>query len=200
MLMVPDLLLSLLAFAAVTTFTPGPNVLLVTASGANFGFRRTVPHMLGIIVGFPVMTIAIGLGLGEVFQAEPKLHVVLKYVATAYMLYLAWRIATSQRSKDISAKSRPMTFLEAIAFQWINPKAWIMAIGAIGAYTTVGGNATAETLMIALVFGVVSVPGVGAWALFGTAIGRFLRSDTAMRIFNVTMAILLVASLVPVFV
>lgn len=194
-----DLLVSLLAFTAVTTFTPGPNVLLVTASGANFGFRRTVPHMLGIIVGFPVMTVAIGFGLGQLFKTEPMLQVILKYVATAYLLYLAYRIATAHRSDDVAARARPMTFLEAIAFQWVNPKAWMMAVGAIGAYTTVGGNATAETLLIALVFGAMSVPGVSVWALFGTAIGRFLRSHKAMRIFNLTMAGLLVASLVPVF-
>lgn len=191
--------MSLLAFAAATTFTPGPNVLLVTASGANFGFRRTVPHMLGIIVGFPVMTVAIGLGLGTMFQAQPMLHAALKYVATAYLLYLAYRIATASRDKDVAARARPMTFLEATAFQWVNPKAWMMAIGAIGAYTTVGGSALAETLMISLVFCAVSVPGVGIWTLFGVAIRRFLQSDTAMRVFNLTMAGLLVASLVPIF-
>lgn len=192
--------MSLLAFALVTSLTPGPNLLLVTASGANFGLRRTVPHMLGIIVGFPLMTVAIGLGLGQVFQSLPNLHVALKIAATAYMLYLALRIATARGNKGVPGKARPMTFLEAIAFQWVNPKAWMMAIGAIGAYTTVGGNAVAETLLIALIFGAVSIPGVGAWALFGTAIGRFLHSGPAMRIFNWTMAALLVASLVPMFV
>lgn len=192
--------MSLLAFTLVTSLTPGPNLLLVTASGANFGFRRTVPHMLGIIVGFPLMTVAIGLGLGQVFQSLPSLHLALKVAATAYMIYLAYRIATAQGNNGVSGKARPMTFLEAIAFQWVNPKAWMMATGAIGAYTTVGGNAVRETLLIALVFGAVSIPGVGAWALFGTAIGRFLQSGLAMRIFNWTMAALLAASLVPMFV
>lgn len=191
--------MSLLAFTLVTSLTPGPNLLLVTASGANFGFRRTVPHMLGIIVGFPLMTVAIGLGLGQAFQSLPSLHLALKVAATAYMLYLAYRIATAQGNKGVPGKARPMTFLEAIAFQWVNPKAWMMAIGAIGAYTTVGGNAVTETLLIALIFGAVSIPGVGAWALFGTAIGRLLQSGPAMRIFNWTMAALLVASLLPMF-
>ena len=195
-----DVLFSLLAFTAATTFTPGPNVLLVTASGANFGFRRTLPHMFGVVVGFPLMTVAIGLGLGEMFKATPYLHTILKYVATAYLLYLAYRIATARRHRDGVGRAQPMTFIGAVAFQWVNPKAWMMAIAAISAYTTVGGNAVVETLLIALMFGVVSVPGVGVWALFGTAIGRFLETDNAMRLFNLAMAGLLIASLVPMFV
>jgi len=190
-----DLFLPLLAFAVVMTITPGPNNIMITASGANFGFRRTIPHLLGIVIGFPVMVTMIGLGLGELFKTWPVIHTILKYVGTAYLLYLAYRIATAGRGGEGRGRGRPLTFLEAAAFQWANPKGWMMAVGAISAYTTVGGNTFVETLIIAVVFGVVAVPAVGIWALFGIAVGRWLRSDRALRLFNLTVAALLVASL-----
>jgi len=195
-----DLFLPLLAFTVVMTITPGPNNIMITASGANFGFRRTVPHLLGIVIGFPVMVVAIGAGLGEVFKSWPIVHEVLKYAGTAYLLYLAYRIATAGRGEDRQGRGRPMTFLEAAAFQWANPKGWMMAVGAISAYTTVRGNPLLETLIIAVMFGIVAVPAVGVWALFGVAVRRWLRSDRALRIFNLTMAALLVASLVLLYV
>ncbi|MFM8614006.1 MAG: LysE family translocator, partial [Alphaproteobacteria bacterium] len=117
---------ALIGFALTTSCTPGPNNAMLTASGANFGFRRAVPHMLGIILGFPAMVLAIGLGLGTVFTALPWLHLALKYVGAAYMLYLAWRIATAGRGKGAGA-AKPIGFFEAAGFQWVNPKAWIMA-------------------------------------------------------------------------
>jgi len=190
-----DLFLPLLTFVLVMTFTPGPNNIMITASGANFGFRRSLPHLLGIVIGFPVMTLSIGIGLGELFKTWPLVHAVLRYVGTAYLLYLAYRIATAARNGEAQARGRPLTFLEAAAFQWANPKGWIMAIGAISAYTTVGGNPLLESLVIAATFGVIAVPAVSVWALFGVAVGRWLRSERALRIFNLTMAGLLVASL-----
>ena len=128
------LLWALLGFTFATSVTPGPNNAMLTASGANFGFRRAVPHMLGIILGFPAMVLAIGLGLGTVFSALPWLHLALKYVGAAYMLYLAWRIATAERGKGAAA-AKPISFFEAAGFQWVNPKAWIMGVGALAAYT-----------------------------------------------------------------
>ncbi len=190
-----DLLLPLLTFVVAMTITPGPNNIMITASGANFGFRRTIPHLMGIVIGFPVMTLAIGIGLGELFKTWPIVHTVLKYAGTAYLLYLAYRIATAARGGEAQSRGRPLTFLEAAAFQWANPKGWMMAVGAISAYTTVGGNPFLESLIIAATFGVIAVPAVGVWAVFGVAVGRLLRSDRALRIFNLTMAALLVASL-----
>ena len=190
-----DLLLPLLTFVVAMTITPGPNNIMITASGANFGFRRTIPHLMGIVIGFPVMTLAIGVGLGELFKTWPIVHTVLKYAGTAYLLYLAYRIATAARGGEAQSRGRPLTFLEAAAFQWANPKGWMMAVGAISAYTTVGGNPFLESLIIAATFGVIAVPAVGVWAVFGVAVGRLLRSDRALRIFNLTMAALLVASL-----
>jgi threonine/homoserine/homoserine lactone efflux protein len=169
---------------------------MITASGANFGFRRTIPHLLGIVIGFPVMTLAIGIGLGELFKTWPVVHAVLKYAGTAYLLYLAYRIATAARSGEAQARGRPLTFLEAAAFQRANPKGWMMAVGAVSAYTTVGGDPFLQSLIIAVVIGVIAIPAVGVWALFGVAVRRFLRSDRALRIFNLGMAALLVASLV----
>lgn len=194
-----DLLLPLFTFAVVTSVTPGPNNVMLTASGANFGFRRTLPHMLGIAVGFPVMVVAIGWGLGEIFRSFPALHEVLKYAGAAYLLFLAWKIATAGRAGTAEARGRPMTFLQAAAFQWVNPKGWMMAISAITAYTTVGGNPFVETLAIAAIFALVTMPCIGLWALFGVGIGRLLQSDTWLRAFNLLMAALLVASLVPLF-
>jgi len=188
-------MLPLLTFVLAMTITPGPNNIMITASGANFGFRRTIPHLLGIVIGFPVMTYAIGVGLGELFRTWPVVHMALKYVGTAYLLYLAYRIATAARGADAQGRARPLTFLEAAAFQWANPKGWMMAVGAISAYTTVGGDPFLESLIIAVTFGVIAVPAVGVWALFGVAVGRLLRSDRALRFFNLTMAALLVASL-----
>jgi threonine/homoserine/homoserine lactone efflux protein len=194
-----ELLLPLFTFAVVTTATPGPNNVMLTASGANFGFWRTLPHMLGIATGFPVMVVAIGWGLGELFHAFPALHEVLKYVGAAYLLFLAWKIATAGRVGTVQSRGRPLTFLQAAAFQWVNPKGWMMALGAISAYTTVGGNPFLETLVIAAIFATVAMPCIGVWALFGAAIGRLLRSEAWLRAFNWAMAALLVASLAPLF-
>ena len=188
-------MLPLLTFVLAMTITPGPNNIMITASGANFGFRRTIPHLMGIVIGFPVMTLAIGVGLGELFRTWPVVHTALKYVGTAYLLYLAYRIATAARGAAAQGRARPLTFLEAAAFQWANPKGWMMAVGAISAYTTVGGDPFLESLIIAVTFGVIAVPAVGVWALFGVAVGRLLRSDRALRLFNLAMAALLVASL-----
>lgn len=193
-----DWLWGVVVFVAVTTFTPGPNNVMVTASGANFGYRRSIPHLLGITFGFPVMVVAIGLGLAGVFQTFPWLHVALKYVGAVYLLWLAWRIAHGGRAVA-SAGVRPLSFLQAAAFQWVNSKAWMMATGALAAFTTPGGDLMLEVFVIALLFGLVCYPSVSIWTVFGLAIGRWLSSDRGLRAFNWLMAALLVLSLVPVF-
>jgi threonine/homoserine/homoserine lactone efflux protein len=194
-----SLLVSLLPFAVAASVTPGPNNLMVTASTANFGFRRTIPHMLGITIGFPVMIVGIGWGLGSLFAAFPVLHQILKYVGAAYLLFLSWKIATAGRSDGARGTGNPLTFLQAALFQWVNPKAWVMAISAVTTFTTVGGSLVFETLVIALVFALVCVPSLTTWAVFGLAIGRLLQSDRMRAAFNIAMALLLVASLLPVF-
>lgn len=193
------LLWALLAFTFTTSGTPGPNNAMLTASGANFGFRRAVPHMLGIIIGFPAMVLAIGLGLGPVFAALPWLHLALKYVGAAYMLYLAWRIATTGRGKGAAA-AKPIGFFEAAGFQWVNPKAWVMGVGALAAYTAPDAPVWSEAARVAAAFLFSGVISSILWCGFGVAISRLLTSDRAFRLFNYGMALALVASLIPVFI
>ena len=193
-----ELLGPLVLFAAAVTLTPGPNVVLVTASAANFGFRRTIPQMLGITFGFGTMVMATGLGLAGVVQAEPRLHLLLKYAGAAYLLYLAWRIARADPA-SASARSRPIGFVEAMLFTWMNPKAWVSALGAAAAFTTIGGDLLWESAVIAAVLAAFCLSSAAAWAGFGTIIGRHLANPRARRVFNWSMAGLLALSLIPVF-
>ncbi len=192
-----DLLLAILGFAFVATITPGPNNLMVLASGANFGYARTIPHMIGITLGFPVLVMAVGLGMGAVFDRFPSLHNVLKWAAFAYIVYLGWRIATAGRAREGVAGQKPLGFLAAAAFQWINPKGWAMSLAAVPLFTTPGGNHLVEVGRIALVFGLVCYPCISVWCLFGGAMSRFLQDERRLRWFNITMAVLMVASIMP---
>jgi threonine/homoserine/homoserine lactone efflux protein len=193
-----ELLGPLVLFAAAVTLTPGPNVVLVTASAANFGFRRTVPQMLGITFGFGTMVLATGLGLAGVVHAEPRLHTALKYAGAAYLLYLAWRIARADAA-SASARARPIGFVEATLFTWMNPKAWVSALGAAATFTTVGGNLLLESALIAGVLAAFCLLSAAVWAGFGSVIGSYLADRRAQRAFNWSMAALLALSLLPVF-
>ncbi len=196
----PELLLPLTLFALAGTATPGPNNVMLTASGATFGFRRTLPHMLGITVGFPVMVAAVGLGIGELFTRYPQLHLALKYIGAAYLLYLAWRIAQSHGPENREAGRRPFTFLEAAGFQWVNPKAWMMAVSTIPAFTTIGGNYYAELAVIALVYAVICVPSCAAWCLFGVGIRQLISSPGTARAVNLALAAIVALSVVLLFI
>lgn len=192
-----ETLLPLLGFVIVSTVTPGPNNLMMLTSGANFGLRRTLPHILGVSFGFPVMIIAVGLGLGFVFSEYPLVHVVLKYVTFAYLLWLAWKIATAGRPDLELDEARPMTFLQAAAFQWVNPKGWAMFIGALALFTTADGNKVMQIGLIAVLFCLACIPNGIAWTLFGRGIAGFLEDDRRRMWFNIGMAALLVVSVVP---
>ncbi|WP_186222625.1 LysE family translocator [Burkholderia gladioli] len=185
-------------FALVTSITPGPNNTMLLASGVNFGFRRTLPHMVGISTGVAIMMVAVGFGLGEAFAQLPVLYTVLEVASIAYLLYLAWKIGISGQVNANQGKSRPMTFVEAALFQLVNPKAWMMVLTAA---TTVQLSASYGTNAIgmALVFILVGFPCIGVWAAFGQGMRGFLSNPRRLRMFNVTMAILLVASLYPLF-
>lgn len=189
----------LVLFASAMCLTPGPNVVMITASAVNFGFRRAIPHMLGITLGFGVMVMAVGLGLAGLLQAEPRLHVILKYAGAAYLLYLAWRIARSEAGGAQSSRAKPITFVEAMLFQWVNPKGWVIAVGALAAYTTAGGEGLLKTSVVAGVLAAACLVSVVVWAGFGAAIRRFLANPRIRVAFNWTMAGLLVISLIPVF-
>lgn len=193
-----ELLLAFVAFAFVTSITPGPNNMMLLASGVNFGLRRSVPHMLGISLGFMVLVICVGLGLGQLFTQFPALYSLLRYLGAAYLLYLAWKIAGSGAPDSAgSERGKPFTFLQAAAFQWINPKAWVMAIGAITTYTP-QENFLINVLLIAGLFALVNCPSVGLWTVAGTLLRNWLRNATLLRLFNIGMALLLVASLYPI--
>lgn len=198
--MTADLLLAFVAFAFVTSITPGPNNMMLLASGVNFGVRRSLPHMLGISLGFMLLVAAVGLGLGQLFEQVPLLHSVLRYAGAAYLLYLAWKIAQSGAPQSSGAPAaKPFTFLQAAAFQWVNPKAWIMAIGAITTYTPHEGFFT-NVLLIAALFALVNCPSVGLWTVAGSLLRNWLNNPRALRAFNIGMALLLVASLYPILV
>ncbi len=196
----PELIVPLFIFAFTGSITPGPNTIMLTASGAAFGLQRTIPHIAGITLGFPVMIIAVGLGLGEVFTRFPALHVALKYIGAAYLLYLAWRIANAGSANGRDAGGRPLTFLEAAGFQWVNPKAWMLALSSIPAFTTVGGNYYAELGLIALAFGVACVPACVVWCLFGVGIRQLISSPETARVVNLTLAASVALSVVLLFI
>ena len=190
-------LLSATGFALSMSGTPGPNNVMVASSGATFGFTRTLPHMLGISIGFPIMLVAVALGAGQLLQAVPALHTALKWLGSAYLLWLAWHIATaSPAPPDANAASRPLTMLQAGLFQWVNPKAWIIALGAVATYTTAEG-VLGQSLLLALIFVVVTLPAVAFWTMTGVGAARLLRTERSLRVFNLVMAALLVLSLLP---
>lgn len=183
-----EMILPLTIFGLASSITPGPNNVMLTASGSAFGFQRSIPHMAGITVGFPVMLFTVGLGLGELFTRYTQVHLALKYIGAAYLIYLAWRIAQSGQPNGDDANARPLTFLEAAAFQWVNPKAWVMAVSSIPAFTTPGGNYYAELTVIAGIFAAVCVPSCVAWCLFGVAIRRLIRTPETARVVNFGLA------------
>ena len=191
-----DFILPLMAFALVTSITPGPNNLMLMASGANFGFRKTVPHMLGVALGFVAMAFLMGLGLAKVFDAAPWLHTVLSVVSVIYLCWLAWKIANAAPASARDSGGRPFTFLQAAAFQWGNPKAWAMALSAVTVYAP--GQSAAAMAAVAVIFGAVNLPSVGTWCYLGTQLSNVLTSTTRLVWFNRSMAVLLIASLVPV--
>ena len=192
------LLWALVIFCFVSSITPGPNNLMLMTSGVNFGVRRTLPHMFGIALGFTLMVVLVGLGLAGIFARFPVLLVAMKWVGAAYMVYLAVKLATAAPLKPTGASGDPVTFLQAAAFQWVNPKAWIMALTGVATYTD-PGDYTRTVLLVALVFGMVNLPCIASWALFGTALRHALQRPAVLRAFNWTMGALLIASLYPVF-
>ena len=189
-------LLPLAMFIFVSSITPGPNNVMLTASGANFGYRRSVPHMLGISVGAAVQLLLVGAGLGALFAQLPVLYGVLQWMGALYLLCLAWKIATAGQMGAAQAKGQPLGFWQAAAFQWVNPKAWIMSVGVVAAYTS--PQAYWPSLLLgAVVMLVVNYPCISVWTLFGAAIGRALQSARARQWFNWVMAGMLLLSLWP---
>lgn len=192
-----ELLFALIAFAFVSSITPGPNNMMLLASGANFGFGRTIPHMLGIGIGFTIMVAIVGLGLMQIFDLWPTSYTILKVTSAAYLMWLAWRIANAASPEDTEAGTTPMTFMQAALFQWVNPKAWTMALTAITLYAP--GRELLSVLIVAAIFGTVNLPAVSVWTLLGQQMRVILSNQRRLLAFNWTMAALLILSLLPSF-
>ena len=191
-----SLLWGLAIFCFVSSITPGPNNIMLMTSGVNFGVRRTIPHALGVSLGFPLMVAVVGLGLAGIFSRFPVLLVAMKWLGAAYLVYLAVKLARATPIASGSAGGRPMTFFQAAAFQWINPKAWIMALTAVATYA-LPDHYTRTVVLVAATFGIVCLPTVSRWVLFGTGLRRMLQNPVMLRVFNLAMGALLIASLYP---
>ena len=197
----PSSLTAFLLFTIVTGFTPGPNNLMLATSGANFGLRRTLPHLLGVVAGFPVLFTAVGAGLGDLFQRFAWLHVALTIAGSAYLLWLAWKIAFAPAIANDAKSGRPLTFWQAAAFQWINPKGWMMVITAIAVYAGTGDGYLRQLAAMIVIVVLVSIASASTWAVFGVGIRRlFEHRPRLLRAFNIVMGLLLVASLAPLLV
>lgn len=194
-----EALAPLCLFCVVATVTPGPNNIMLLVSGVNFGFYRTLPHMMGIAAGFLVLLLAAGLGLGGLLAAAPMMYAALKGLSAIYLIHLAFRIATSYSIPigNDDSKSRPLTFLEAAGFQWINPKAWIMALSSMALYVD-KDHPFLSIAVISIVFSTINWPSLSLWVLFGTALSEILVHKFYIKLFNVVMGLLLVISIIPI--
>ncbi|QXT41244.1 LysE family translocator [Gymnodinialimonas ceratoperidinii] len=192
-----EILTGLVLFAFASSITPGPNNIMLMASGVNFGLRRTVPHMLGVSLGHGAMTVLLGLGLVQVFVLIPWLRTVLTVISVAYLLWLAWKVANAAPPAHAKEDARPLTFLQAAGFQWVNPKAVYMSIYAQTTYAP-EGTGWSGAVLVGVVFALVNLPSVATWAWGGTQVRRWLAAPGRLRVFNWTMAALLVLSLYPI--
>ncbi len=195
--MTSETFLALIGLAIATLFTPGPNNAMLATSGANFGFRRTIPHALGVSVGFPLMVLIVGLLLGQLFQASALLREGLRWGGAALLLWIAWKIANSAGAGTEKGASAPMTFLGACAFQWINPKGWSMAIAATSQFI-VADDPVRTALIVTTTFLILGLGSSSTWIGLGQAISGWLTTKARHRAFNLTMAALIVLSTVEV--
>ncbi|MFK7865307.1 MAG: LysE family translocator [Pseudohongiellaceae bacterium] len=190
---------AIILFAIATCITPGPNNTMILTSGLNYGIRKSLPHYFGIVLGFSAMVLGVGLGLASLFNQNPSLHIFLKLTGAIYLSYLAYKIATAPVDEKLKSGSKPFTFIQAAAFQWVNPKAWVLAIGATATYTVANDSYGLQVLIISIIFLIFGSPCIMLWLWFGSELKRFLQKPGSVRIFNVTMALLLMGSLLPVF-
>lgn len=200
-----DQSIALIVFSIVGAFTPGPNNVMLLASGVNFGFRRTLPHMAGVTIGHPVLAVVVAIGLGETFRALPWLRIAIEAAGVVYLLWLAGKIAFQPVARGVepgpgARRAKPFGFFQAAGFQWVNAKAWVMVISAVSVYVPEGMGTAGGAALLAVVFLLTDACSTACWAAMGVGIARWLRDPLRLRLFNVTMALLLVASLEPAFV
>ncbi|MCG7536560.1 LysE family translocator [Pseudoalteromonas sp. OOF1S-7] len=193
-----EYLYAIILFAISSSVTPGPNNIMIMTSGVNFGVKKSLPLLSGICIGFAFMLLLVGLGFSRLFEWFPALHMIIKCAGVLYLLYLAWLIARSADIQSTASQGEPLSFLKGALFQWINGKAWVVATGAVAAFTTVGGGVDSQTMLIAITFLLVSYPCVGVWLLFGSLLKNWLGSAASRNRFNLVMASLLVISVLPV--
>ena len=189
--------LAFFLFAVSMAFTPGPNNVMLMTSGLNFGVNKSLPHLFGVCLGFPSMVVMVGLGLGVIFAQYPVLHDVIKVLGIVYLIYLAWQIAHAKKTSLSGKVSSPFTFMQAALFQWVNPKAWVMASTTIAVYTSVAEDVLYQMLLLAVAFALIGFCSGSTWLFLGRGLKRFLTSDTHQILFNRVMATLLVASVFP---
>ncbi|WP_299265004.1 LysE family translocator [uncultured Psychrosphaera sp.] len=194
-----DIIMALMLFAFASSISPGPNNLMLMSSGANFGFRKTLPHMFGVGFGFTLMVALVGIGIMQVFDLYPASYLILKWCSVIYLGYLSYKVATAAQPENSNSNNvKPFSFIQAVLFQWVNPKAWTMALTAIGIYAP--ERDITSVMIVALVFGAVNLPSISVWVVLGLKIQKMLSSVKRLRMFNAVMATLLLASLYPVLV
>lgn len=189
---------SLVLFCTVATVTPGPNNVMLMTSGLNFGVKPTLPHWMGVCVGFPIMALAVALGCSVLFERYPVIQQVIEILGVSYLLYLAWRIASTEPRVEEKSNRAPLTFIEAVIFQWVNPKAWIMATSAVATFTVFKDHYYWNAVLVALVFLLVEFPCTGVWVFGGAVLRKLIQKPVFVRVFNISMACLLVVSVAPV--
>ncbi len=194
-----EVIFALFIFAFVASITPGPNNIMLMASGTNFGFRKTFPHILGINIGFSTLVFGVGIGLMEIFNTIPFTQIILKLLCGLYLIYLSHRIATSSSDieKNGDKKSKPLSFLQALLFQWVNPKGWSMSLAAISIYSPT--NSLSGIILVTAAFSIANLPCQCLWALLGQQFRR-LMTNSRLKIFNYSMAGLLLLTLVQIII
>ena len=194
-----DNMLAVLGILLAAGWTPGPNNMMLAASGVNYGLRATTPHIFGVFIGFGFMMFAVSIGLGNIFLRFPVLHEILRWGGAAMLVWVAWKIATARRPGEAGKATKPFTFIQAAAFQWINPKAWIMCVS-VSSQFTVPENPLGSALIIAAIGMFGGATSATGWASFGMLLARWLHTPTRLRAFNWTMAAIILAGVVMVIV
>ncbi len=192
------MLVSIATFTLTAAITPGPNNVMLLSSGLTFGYKKTLPHIFGVFLGFSLMVLLVGLGVGIIFEKFPIVLEILKVIGILYLLWMAFKIANSKGKMNIKEKNKPFTFIQAALFQWVNPKGWIMAITSISIFVTSKDNSIEQVIIIALIFLLSGVISTNTWAMGGVALKKFIKDETHVRKFNILMAVLLVLSVLPV--
>ena len=192
------MLLSITSFTLAGVMTPGPNNIMLLSSGLTYGYKNTIPHILGVMLGFPLMVIFVGLGIGAVFEVFPMLFTILKVIGVSYLFWMAWQIANSNGDIKTSKNNKPFSFLQAATFQWVNPKAWVMAITSTLSFITNPEHGFVQVCIIAFIYMLSGFVSTNSWTLGGVYLKKLIKNALHVRIFNVTMAVLIVASVLPV--